>query len=241
MCEVDDCNRAIYSRGLCEPHYRRRLRTGSVGGDVPIGARSMPQPCMAEGCDRTSTERGLCHGHYLRLIRNGSIDAPRPLDRRVNGQCTVPECGRPATARGLCGTHRMRKRTTGDVRADVPVKEVAGDGHISHGYRVVPVPSDLRALTGGKRSELEHRLVMAQMLGRPLTVHESVHHRDGDRLNNQPDNLELWSRYQPSGQRVADKIAFALAILETYCPDSLRPQLTLSLDFDERDEPQRAV
>ena len=237
MCEVEDCERPLYSRGLCEPHYRRRLRTGRVGDGVPIGARSTPQPCMAEGCKRTSTERGLCHGHSLRLIRNGSVDADRPLDRRVNDECSVPNCGRQATARGLCSTHRLRKRTTGDVQADVPVKQVAGDGHLSHGYRVVPVARHLRHLTGGKRSELEHRLVMAQMLGRCLTADESVHHRDGNRLNNRPENLELWSRYQPSGQRVADKVAFAIAILESYCPEALRPQLPLLLaDTGEADQ-----
>lgn len=38
---------------------------------------------------------------------------------------------------------------------------------------------------------LEHRLVMAQKLGRPLTQHETVHHIDGDRTNNAIENLQL--------------------------------------------------
>lgn len=38
---------------------------------------------------------------------------------------------------------------------------------------------------------LEHRLVMALALGRPLTQHETVHHIDGDRANNKIDNLQL--------------------------------------------------
>jgi len=38
-----------------------------------------------------------------------------------------------------------------------------------------------------------HRVVMEQMLGRPLTPGEIVHHKDGNKLNNSPENLELIS------------------------------------------------
>jgi hypothetical protein len=38
---------------------------------------------------------------------------------------------------------------------------------------------------------LEHRLVMSGVIGRPLTADETVHHIDGNRENNQPDNLQL--------------------------------------------------
>jgi hypothetical protein len=44
----------------------------------------------------------------------------------------------------------------------------------------------------GKRSTVaEHRLVMARLLGRPLLPTETVHHIDGVRTNNAPENLEL--------------------------------------------------
>ena len=39
----------------------------------------------------------------------------------------------------------------------------------------------------------EHRLVMEEKLGRLLLPSEVVHHKDGNKTNNHPDNLELFS------------------------------------------------
>jgi hypothetical protein len=139
----------------------------------------------------------------------------------VNEICSVPNCESPATNRQLCKTHADRKRKFGDVQADKPVRRYTGTGFVHHGYFQVPVPAELRHLTGGKANELEHRLVMAQMLGRALHADESVHHRNGDRLDNRPENLELWSRWQPRGQRIEDKVVFAIELLERYRPERL--------------------
>ena len=60
---------------------------------------------------------------------------------------------------------------------------------------------------------LEHRVLMEQMLGRKMHKFESVHHRNGDRSDNRPENLELWVTAPRYGQRQADMIPWAIEFL----------------------------
>ncbi len=74
-------------------------------------------------------------------------------------------------------------------------------GHISgSGYKVI---SRL-----GHSNLYEHRVIAEQMVGRPLLPNEVVHHKDGNRLNNNPDNLQVMTvsaHNQLEGRRRAQR------------------------------------
>lgn len=82
------------------------------------------------------------------------------------------------------------------------------------GYLMIKMPDHPRARTVGY--VFEHILVMEDLLGRYLLPDESVHHRNGVKDDNRPENLELWVRPQPSGIRVDDAVAWAREILDRY-------------------------
>lgn len=68
----------------------------------------------------------------------------------------------------------------------------------------------------------EHILVMERYLNRHLYPEETIHHLNGIKDDNRLDNLEIWTRPQPTGVRVTDAVSWAKEILRRYSPNNLR-------------------
>lgn len=95
-----------------------------------------------------------------------------------------------------------------------PKKHIKGSGYITtQGYKILSRKHPNSSIRG---QILEHKLVMSNYLGRSLKKHETVHHKNGIRSDNRIDNLELWSSSHPFGQRIEDKIAWAIEFLHQY-------------------------
>jgi hypothetical protein len=205
----------VFSSGLCRTHYDRKRRGVEV--DKPILVRDPDRGCSVDGCSDKHREGGYCAFHIQRFKRGAPLDAPKQVQhsRADNPVCSVAGCGQPNYAAALCRGHYRRKVNGGSMTAPIrPVNVPVGTVRAAQdGYLTEKAPDG--RWTG------QHRLRMEEKLGRPLLPDESVHHINGQRDDNRLENLELWSRYQPSGQRVADKVEWAKELLLRYDPDSL--------------------
>ena len=64
--------------------------------------------------------------------------------------------------------------------------------YTKEGYKQIYKPKSAEARDNGYAAE--HRVVASKKLGRPLRDNEVVHHRDGNKRNNRPSNLQVMSR-----------------------------------------------
>ncbi len=215
ICKIDGCNRPRNARGFCRKHY---FKFTKYGDPLAAGQRvaQKGKPCLVENCGCPIQARGYCSVHYGRWRRTG--DPLKKLSDRFeskNGPCKAAGCNEPRLHHGYCQTHYYRFWKYGSAtggRASPNRKR--GEGTRNNGYHFTSV-----YVNGVQRQIGTHRLVMEKKLGRKLRGNENVHHINGIRDDNRPENLELWVRTQPCGQRPQDLVAWAREIVTLYASE----------------------
>lgn len=123
--------------------------------------------------------------------------------RRVQVRAKVPISSRCHP----CGAkHRAETRIeTWRSRENHP-RWRGGIHNESNGYRsiVVPLDSPYLPMADSRGRVYEHRLVVAQRLGRCLERNEEVHHVNGDKHDNADANLELLSKREHAARYHAE-------------------------------------
>jgi ribosomal protein S14 len=122
-------------------------------------------------------------------------------------ECRKSEGGNVLKPCEGCGTPVQARWKTGLCKPCLRAKERKPDKSSGYVYKHCPIRG---------RDVGVHRLVMEETLGRRLLPGENVHHKNGVRHDNRPENLELWVTFQPVGQRPEDMVAWANEILARY-------------------------
>lgn len=108
---------------------------------------------------------------------------------------------------GLCRKCKKRHELSAETRKQLSIsRSGSGNSHwkggkmIVGGYRYIWYPTHPNRTQDGY--VLEHRLVVESKINRILQHGEVVHHKDGNRLNNDLSNLEL---LKSTGKHYANK------------------------------------
>lgn len=215
---IEGCPRTPHRRGYCSPHYQRLMKYGDAeaGGIFRDPDRQL-LPCDVEGCEQHRYARTWCGLHWSRWKAHGDPLWEPP--RRVVRECSVDGCGREAISRGWCSSHyaKWRRHRNPLFQSSPDTRRRVVSRRTPKGYVLLYRPEHPNARKDGRIAE--HTVVMSAHLGRPLLPTENVHHRNGVRDDNRIENLELWSRCQPPGKRVADLVVYATNIISVYGSD----------------------
>lgn len=151
-------------------------------------------------------------------------DAGRRKDTEAKNKFTCVNCGKEGTRRrNDSGRVYLAQKVCSKQCKNEWVSKIYREKHglpkitkqkARHGYIKLRIP----AMNGNpaQKDILEHRYVMEQQLNRKLYIEETVHHINGDRQDNRIENLELFSSRHGPGQRVVDKVDFAIEMLTLY-------------------------
>jgi len=196
FCKEENCERVVHGHGLCIMHFKRVWRKSKYMKKEKVSRKNI---CSIEGCGEYCAGRGFCRTHYMQKRLSGEF-------MKMDGNviiCKIEGCDQLGVKKGMCQKHYERIRRYNDPNAgEFKYRHKTKEGYI-------------KVNISGKKIA-EHRLVMEGVIGRKLYKHEDVHHINGVRDDNRPENLELWSHSHARGQKVEDKIKWCVEFLKGY-------------------------
>ena len=186
--------------------------------------------CSIEGCNDKHKAKGYCDKHRRRQKLYGDPLAGEAFKTKQAGKCEVEGCAKEQFSRHLCEKHYRRWRVHGDPLFTKHSKEY-GEGkkwYVGKDGYVLRWAGKGHPNATGHGHLYQHRHVMSEMIGRPLKSDECVHHKNGIRSDNRPENLELWVKGQPAGQRIQDKVKAAAKLIIDHYQDARKLETSTS-------------
>jgi hypothetical protein len=141
-CRVEDCDRPVHGRGLCNAHYLRWQKNGEAALTGPVRKKAPGRICSVEGCGKPHAGLGFCRNHLARFKRleargevsediAAKIAMPRLIAPAI---CSVEGCGIGGKiTQGFCNKHYKRWLLYGDTSIVHVPRRRPGTGVKKHG------------------------------------------------------------------------------------------------------------
>ena len=146
---------------------------------------------LAYKCNIRKSKLTFCTSKCYGLWQRNKKPIQRGIDKPIR-LCSIDNCNKKHFGKTYCKHHyskiiiyknRPRKVKKEKIKSEREVKGFI----IKKGYKKLIMPNHPRS--DAKGYTFEHIIILEQKLNRQLLPKEVCHHIDGNKLNNNPDNL----------------------------------------------------